>query len=864
MPLNIINMIPNSLSGETNRDSEPNVSVNPANPLQIAASAFTPDPANSGTGPIFVSTDGGNTWTLNVVLPGGNRTGDTSLRFATTSNVLYAGILRSDNANMNILRKANFTAAGAMTVLVNRANEDQPWVEAATVLGGQGVGLDRVYVGHNDFNAAAGRTASVELSLDAATAPAPAGFVTARIDVRATSGQDGPPIRNAWHPNGTVYGVFLGWRGSGAGGTITSDVVVVRDDDWGAGATPFRDLVDGGDGQAGVRVVTGTTLPPFAALLGTQRTGASVAIAVDPRSSRTVYIAWIDGNSGATATLHVRRSNDAGQTWSADLRTIATATNPCLAINVQGRVGFMYQQLENPGSGNRWRTHLELSDDGFATAPTDLLLADVPDANGSYTGANPIGDYANLIAVGKNFYGTFCGNNTPANANFPNGVTYQRNANFGTNTLLANDGVTPVAVSIDPFFFRFTDLGAADDLYVRDWTDSAAVHDTGLEPSTHAVFYATSDVWNQRTNVAPTFVSDQPQNQDPQNDATNFAFARISRNGTGIAETVNVEFLVAEFGTGSPYASVATTSVNFAAGDSSKIASASWVLGPTSSTHLCLAVQISTTNDPFIPPGLNGNTPGWPTTDLIVINDNNKAQRNMSVHFGLSGFGSAHYGIVFNASKKVRDFVLRIRVADEVLRGFKKPTVGAQGLDKSIPLKSGATLTMKGMRPGEYRWVAFDMAAFEAATGTSLPVDFEELVGDKVVNGFRFNIAAAKTPVAVRELLLFTAAVFRRLLAQFKIEAAAPVVKSCLQALKGGTLTLAAYRKLMVGEQDEVTKSVEQFLATSKGDGSLDIGGSLKALLKALGGASDGDTFARHVTLLNKLDVAITLDQKMH
>ena len=55
------------------------------------------------------------------------------------------------------------------------------------------------------------------------------------------------------------------------------------------------------------------------------------------------------------------------------------------------------------------------------------------------------------------------------------------------------------------------------------------------------------------------------------------------------------------------------------------------------------------------------------------------------------------------------------------------------------------------------------MAAFEAATGTSLPVDFEELVGDKVVNGFRFDIAAAKTPLAVRELLLFTAAVFRRL-----------------------------------------------------------------------------------------------------
>ena len=49
----------------------------------------------------------------------------------------------------------------------------------------------------------------------------------------------------------------------------------------------------------------------------------------------------------------------------------------------------------------------------------------------------------------------FCGNNTPDNANFPSGVSYQRNANFATKTLLALDGVTPVAASIDPFFFHY-------------------------------------------------------------------------------------------------------------------------------------------------------------------------------------------------------------------------------------------------------------------------------------------------------------------------------------------------------------------------------------------------------------------------
>jgi len=52
---------------------------------QIAASAFTPDPGNSGNGPIFVSTDEGETWLLNPKLPGGNRTVDITLRFGGAS-----------------------------------------------------------------------------------------------------------------------------------------------------------------------------------------------------------------------------------------------------------------------------------------------------------------------------------------------------------------------------------------------------------------------------------------------------------------------------------------------------------------------------------------------------------------------------------------------------------------------------------------------------------------------------------------------------------------------------------------------------------------------------------------------------------
>src|SRR5262249_43834073 len=151
-----------------------------------------------------------------------------------------------------------------------------------------------------------------------------------------------------------------------------------------------------------------------------------------------------------------------------------------------------------------------------------------------------------LMAVGRNFYGIFSANNTPDMANFPSGVKYQRNANFTTKQLLAVDNKTPVAVSIDPFFFKATDLAAASDFYVRDWTDSATSGDTGLEPSTHTVFWETSDVWNRRANAPGKFnANDQPQSEDAQSGSggSNFAFVRVRRNAKGTAETVTARLL---------------------------------------------------------------------------------------------------------------------------------------------------------------------------------------------------------------------------------------------------------------------------------------------------------------------------------
>jgi hypothetical protein len=65
------------------------------------------------------------------------------------------------------------------------------------------------------------------------------------------------------------------------------------------------------------------------------------------------------------------------------------------------------------------------------------------------------GDYVQLLAVDKNFYGVFSANNTPDLTNFPQGVKYQRIVDFNTHTLFDLQG-RKVKVSIDPYFFKVT------------------------------------------------------------------------------------------------------------------------------------------------------------------------------------------------------------------------------------------------------------------------------------------------------------------------------------------------------------------------------------------------------------------------
>jgi hypothetical protein len=472
----VVNMIPKSLSGEFNQDSEPHLTVNPANPLQIVGTAFTPDPTGGANAPVYVSKDGGQSWSLNMIVPSVAHsklgTFDITTSFSGTSAKLYSGILRDATANLEFLRTTDFSSTTAMSVLASRPNADQPFTHATTVKSGTDKGKERIYIGENDtsqssFSGGSGQTATIDLSLNAGiNQPA---FNAIRLEKRTTAGQNGPQVRPISHTDGTVYAAFYGWRSMSGNFkqnslTITSaDVVVVRDDKGGTGPNPFTDLKDPSDQTAGIRVVQGISFPFMkfgTSATGQQRLGGCISIAVDPMNSSTVYLAWCDKQPNSMLTLHVRRSLDRGKTWSSsDLLTIESATNAALAINSKGKIAILFQQFRGLAGDPRWVTRLKRTTDGINW--DDLILSNVS-ATLPGAGPNPgfdpyIGDYAHLVAVDKDFYGIFSAGNIPDMANFPSGVKFQRNANFTSHKLFKIDNTTPVPFSIDPYFVKVTE-----------------------------------------------------------------------------------------------------------------------------------------------------------------------------------------------------------------------------------------------------------------------------------------------------------------------------------------------------------------------------------------------------------------------
>jgi hypothetical protein len=444
----VVNIVPAVRSDETNLNWQPSLAVNPVNPSEIVITAYLPPPNNVG---YWYSYDGGQTWQMNFSEPGEQL--DQSVGLGDSGELYWAVALypSTNIPTVHVLRTPNPTAAGPLPEIdTPRAAVDQPYLYAFTHRAPMPPDQDRLYVGYIDHSHNMGDAAgaTVDVCLDAqAAAPV---FTQFLLDHRASVPLDGYEVRPIAHSDATVYAAFKGWR-SWDGVTVITDIVVVRDDAWGVGG--FTVLKDPVDSKAGRLVATNVHIKDPQDL-GGQRLDNDLSIAVDPNDSDVVYIVWGD-NASSDYTLRVRRSLDRGNTWSGDLLTVSKANLACLAINSDGKVGFMYQQLVS----GLWETHFRRTTSNTGTNWDDITLARTPTAGA-------VADYSRVISVAKDFYGVFPAWNTPNPANFPatpptalnpNGAKFLRNTTTTAPWWLLGSAGQRVGESVDPFFSMVQD-----------------------------------------------------------------------------------------------------------------------------------------------------------------------------------------------------------------------------------------------------------------------------------------------------------------------------------------------------------------------------------------------------------------------
>ncbi|MFZ0323936.1 MAG: choice-of-anchor D domain-containing protein, partial [Actinomycetes bacterium] len=405
----------NLTNTHTAGDNEPSIAVNPSNPNEIVIASFT------GSSGFYRSTDGGNTWTFTNTYtqpPGqGGIPNDQQEEF-TRGNLLAAVFLDGPNnimtgttANAGSQASWNWPLDGSGNVVLTNTtglnNSDQPWLVTAPRPGN--LSQDNIYSAYDNFLGAP------DMQVNVANAADPPNF-TNDVTVGTAAGccGDNPGLRLATdRRTGFTYAVWQTTTGPNGDNSVNAQIHLNRTTDGGQTWT-----LNGNAG--GVVVASGASnqrTPKFGtvnALIG----GVHHA-AVDPVTG-DVYVVYAcgDGVGGDNPLCTVRVHDDGSGTgtMAADAPQTVTTLNsalPSIAVASNGVIGVLFTSFDGFSSDGFpvYTAHLSMSDDHGATWSDQVLETSLsPVTDNGNNRQRVLGDYQELMAVGRTFYGTFTGN----------------------------------------------------------------------------------------------------------------------------------------------------------------------------------------------------------------------------------------------------------------------------------------------------------------------------------------------------------------------------------------------------------------------------------------------------------------------
>jgi hypothetical protein len=417
---------------------------------------------------------------------------------------------------------------------------------------------------------------------------------------------------------------------------------------------------------------------------------------------------------------------------------------------------------------------------------------------------------------------------------------------------------------------------ASFQFYVRDWTDTAASHDQGQEPSDPAhPFWTTSDVWNLLQAPAPTpafDMNDQPITSNTFQVGNNWAYVRTSRNTAGSAATVAARFLWVDFGMGNLFQYVNSVNapeyIEFTRTDLSKVLTSGhqWTIPTNHSPHVCLAVEISQGCDrPKI--GLLGRAPAPLDSDPKVIAENNLAQRNLDFILippipPLPPFPSMSGYAIHNGELVKRDIEIYYEATESGLADAIVEIISPRGSEKrDISMERRSRLALRDMQPGENRWIGLTFSP-HGKEGQAHSITFYELAESTVLNGFTIVTRPVPLGDVIQDNLKHHAMQFTRLGAAFDSDGAAEEGEAALETFRDKKKSTRFYGKFLRGHLPMMRQIVSDLGWSYGASDPFGLRLAFQGLIATLESGNMEATAARHSQVLDKLDAFATMLQK--
>lgn len=434
----VSNTDPTLASTDTFGDSEPAIAINPINSSQVVVTGFSgftwSNPGGStSSAPLWYSNDGGSTWTKAYTIPSPDgvdgkfcpcdqtidysRANQLSGSFLTVDPTnVYTGTT-TDPADNNaflwdvVKGQAQYTDFGAPN------NADQPWLLSNS--DPFNPGQDNLYVAYDDFSGCC----SPDMRVSVSYGTDPPVFVRDQF-TGVSSGWVNPGHRLAVdHGTGAVYELYQRRLSLGADGVSQNiDFRLNRSLDggvtWGLNGSPDGIVVANADSTQ-PRPKFGTVN----ALLG----GVD-HVAIDP-NTHDVYV--VHGNrdrvTGNNRLSIVRLTDNGHGGLAIASRSFVTgqvqAALPSVAVSSTGAVGVLYDTFDGFSTTGYpiFSAHLAVSFDHGQTFSDTILETFLSPATDNGNGRQRVlGDYQQMKALGKTFYGVFTGNGVPFGRPFAN------------------------------------------------------------------------------------------------------------------------------------------------------------------------------------------------------------------------------------------------------------------------------------------------------------------------------------------------------------------------------------------------------------------------------------------------------------